>query len=150
METQPHQTGSQPNIFHRLPYEIIRQLLLYLPVRDIARARQATKEIYHVASDPTLWRTCCLADFRYWNPEHGLRERLRQPVLLGHWESLYAIRVGRNKRASDWLEKIIRTRTDHIEHISVLTGDGFGYDVKDLLLKQMESDEDVEDVLARR
>ncbi|KAI9884872.1 MAG: hypothetical protein M1823_003354 [Watsoniomyces obsoletus] len=150
MENQQQSTDAQVNIFRVLPHEIIRNILIYLPVPDIARARQATREIDGVASDPTLWRTCCLADFSFWNAEHGLEEVLRQPVSLGEWEDLYAIRLGRNRGANGWFDNILQTRTHHIEHINILTGPGFGYDLKDLMLKFMASDLNVGDGLARR
>ncbi|GAB1734834.1 hypothetical protein NU195Hw_g6008t1 [Hortaea werneckii] len=135
--------------FAKLPDELLEAIILYLPptsTTDFALACCRTSKIAH---EPRVWRRHCLAEYRYWQPHHDLKEKLSVPPAHTPWRQLFAQRRRTDAEAADLFEALLGTQQERYARMERIAN--WGYDVKDLLLGIVDgTPDDAEDVLARR
>ncbi|KAI1135448.1 hypothetical protein F5Y05DRAFT_394457 [Hypoxylon sp. FL0543] len=132
-----------------LPDEIVHQILLYVsPEETLTTIALLSKRFNRVAHEPLLWKFYCQHYFKYWDPSHRFRERLRCNLRVTDWRRLFIKRLGRNARIARLVDGIVASRVSRIEKIEQICK--YGYDAKDYLLSQCRVPESTEDVLARR
>ncbi|KAG5926136.1 hypothetical protein E4U42_003600 [Claviceps africana] len=133
----------------QVPDEIIQQLLYYISPEDNLRCFQLLAHRFHrLAAQGLLWRHHCCTRFRYWSPQHGFHQKLRQPVTSINWKQLFLLRKRGNHLISKLLDAVLASkvgRLKRMEHICRL-----GYDAKDFLLDQCRTPQTASDVLSRR
>lgn len=133
----------------KLPDEIIHHILYDLPPRDILHGVQLTsKRFAQLSSEPLIWRFHSIHSFEFWLPSHKFKARLKLPAAQGDWKRLFILRDNRNRRISNLFEDIIKTKINRFTNFGQICE--FGYDAKDFLLSQIQCDDSLDDVLARR
>lgn len=138
-----------PSPFQRLPDELLEAIVFYLPPDATLAFGGTCKRSNKIACEHLVWRRHCMQAWRYWQPEHELRELLLQPPAQTKWRHLYNERRRTDKLAMDIFDELLKTQQKRIERMEKISG--MGYDVKDLLLSVRDGTrDDVEDVLARR
>jgi hypothetical protein len=100
-----------------------------------------------LASDRALWRHYCLRDFRYWDQQHDIKRKRREPARLTDWQALYRLRCEKNRSADALLEQILATQTGRKANIRAIID--HGYDVKEALLRHTAVSGVMDDALAR-
>lgn len=132
-----------------LPDEVAQQILSYLSPRDVALLVQPiSKRWNRLGNEPLLWRHYCRVSFRYWNPEHEIKQKLRMSVSVLDWKELYIYRHTIDRTTSHTLDSILAGQVDRIGKFE--TVGKFGYDAKDALLRHCQTDVTADDGLARK
>ncbi|KAI0121651.1 hypothetical protein BJ170DRAFT_588003 [Xylariales sp. AK1849] len=135
--------------FDALPDELINQILHYIsPDESLSTIPLVSKRFHRVAQTPLLWKYYCQTSFRYWQPDHGFKEKLRQKASAVDWKSLFALRLQRNHHIARLANGIVASRVSRLQKTEEICQ--YGYDAKDFLLSQCNIGDDAEDVLARR
>ncbi|MCJ1414554.1 hypothetical protein MMC32_000881 [Xylographa parallela] len=130
-----------------LPGEIIQQILLYCPPITLAAVQRLSRR-YNALVEPFLWRHQCRTQYRYWDPEHHIKEKLRGNINDVDWQNVFSERQRIDRITSSALEGILANQMGRIDKFQRIVE--CGYDAKDCLLQHMAIDDDGEDVLARR
>lgn len=132
-----------------VPDEIIRQILQHVPPEQAYdNALLVSKKFKRIAIDPLLWKYYCQTSFRYWHPKHRIDEKLASRASKTAWRELWRRRKCHNDLAAKLLNEIIASKVSRLARIGKICQ--FGYDVKDLLLGQIQTPDSAEDALARR
>lgn len=131
-----------------LPEEVLHSILYYCPPSSAAALEQAARRFKSIANEPILWRFYCQTYFNFWDTSHEMPRKLARPVPSVNWKALYIKRHLIDRVASQLVDSILETQTGRIQKSQMLIG--FGYDVKDTLLRNIATDLGAEDVLARR
>ncbi|KAI9717423.1 MAG: hypothetical protein M1812_004775 [Candelaria pacifica] len=131
-----------------LPDELVQHILYYVPPSSAAALERASKRFRDVSNEPLLWRYYCRVHFGYWDAEHDIWQKFASPVSSADWKQLY-VRRGLVERATTHLiQGILSNQSGRIDKIQQIVE--LGYDVKDTLLRHTRTQDDAEDVLARR
>lgn len=132
----------------RLPDELLEAIVAYLPPAATLSFGTTSRRHNKITFEPLVWRRHCVETWKYWEDRHELEERLQQPPKQSNWRQLYNERVQIDREALDLFESMLLHQQRRYERMEKIAA--FGYDVKDLLLRQRdETSEDAEDVLAR-
>ncbi|RMY50839.1 hypothetical protein D0863_14772 [Hortaea werneckii] len=135
--------------FAKLPDELLEAIILYLPPTSTTSFALACRRSSKIAHEPRVWRRHCLAEYRYWQPHHDLKEKLSLPPAQTPWRQLFAQRRRIDAEAADLFEALLLTQQERYARMERIAN--WGYDVKDLLLGIVDgTPDDAEDVLARR
>ncbi|KJZ72408.1 hypothetical protein HIM_08211 [Hirsutella minnesotensis 3608] len=133
----------------KVPDEIIQHLLLYAsPTDTLVNIQRLSQRFHRLVNEPLLWKYHCVTSFKYWHTGHQLRNKLGRKVSDVDWKRLYILRVQQNKSVADSLDSIIATKVGRLKRFQAIAE--LGYDAKDFLLKQCQTDESADDYLARR
>ncbi|KAK4694902.1 F-box protein 21, partial [Lecanoromycetidae sp. Uapishka_2] len=130
-----------------LPNEVIYQILLSIPPTSVPTLQKVSRQFNDLAQ-PILWRHHCQTLYRYWSPEHRMRENFNGPVAKIDWKNIFAERHGVDRITSTAIDSILASQVSRIEKTERIIG--HNYDAKDTLLRQLNVEDDAEDVLARR
>ncbi|KAH6653747.1 hypothetical protein BKA67DRAFT_535106 [Truncatella angustata] len=135
--------------FAELPDEIVTHILNYLaPEVTLTVIPRLSKRFHRITDTPLLWKFYCENSFRYWQPDHNIKHKLRNKVSDVDWRALFALRHRRNRRIAHLLDDIVASRVSRLQKTEEICQ--FGYDAKDFLLRQCKIHESADDVLARR
>ncbi|RMZ00614.1 hypothetical protein D0860_07927 [Hortaea werneckii] len=135
--------------FAKLPDELLEAIILYLGPTSTTSFALACRRSSQIAHEPQVWHRHCLAEYRYWQPHHDLKEKLSLPPAQTPWRQLFAQRRRIDAEAADLFEALLLTRQERYARMERIAN--WGYDVKDLLLGIVDgTPDDAEDVLARR
>lgn len=133
----------------RLPDELLEAIVIYLPPADTlcfgATCRRCNKATY----EPLVWRRHCLQEWKHWESRHEIKDKIKLPPAQVKWRLLYEERRETDRHARSIFEALLESQQHRIKRLEQVAR--FGYDVKDLFLKQKnETPDDAHDVLARR
>ncbi|KAE8131150.1 Hemimethylated DNA-binding protein YccV like-domain-containing protein [Aspergillus pseudotamarii] len=131
-----------------LPEEILHTILCYCRPCSAAALQQTAHRFEHSTNEPLLWRFYCQAYFKYWDSKHDILQKLSAPVCAVDWKALYVSRHLTECTASHLLDSILAGQTGRIEKFRALID--LGYDVKDTLIRNISSELETDDHLARR
>jgi len=133
----------------RLPDELLEAIVIYLPPADTLCFGATCRRCNKVTYEPLVWRRHCLQGWKYWEPRHEIKEKIKLPPAQVKWRRLYEERRETDEHAYGIFEDLLETQQHRMKRMEKVAK--FGYDVKDLLLRQKnETPDDAYDVLARR
>ncbi|KAJ5594558.1 uncharacterized protein N7459_000766 [Penicillium hispanicum] len=132
---------------NHLPEEILHSILCISHPRSAAALEQTCRRLRTVTSEPLLWRHYCHTHYKFWDRKHGISTKLASPVFSVDWKALFVLRYHIDHSVDRLLDSILASQTGRIEKFRAVID--FGYDAKDMLLRQSEV-ELGEDHLARR
>ena len=133
----------------RLPDELLEAIVFHLPPAATLAFGATCKRGNKIAYEHLVWRAHCLREWRYWEPRHGVKDKLQQPPAQTLWRQLYNERRKIDNKAMETFDEMLKTQQHRIQRIEDISKQG--YDVKDLLLGIRDhTDDDAEDVLAQR
>jgi F-box protein 21 len=115
-----------------LPNEVIQSILNLLPAQQISSLHLVCQRFAQVASEPAIWRNCCISYFRWWHPGHHLKDRLQDPSATD-WKQLYADRHRTNKEVRLALNAILDNENGRLPQLQKIINSA--YDAKDVLLE---------------
>ncbi|KAK3320066.1 hypothetical protein B0T19DRAFT_433759 [Cercophora scortea] len=131
------------------PDEIIRHILSYVsPEDNLASFQRLSRRFHHTGNESLLWKYYCRTSFKYWNPEHQIREKLAAPAATVAWRDLWFTRKRINVRVAEHLRGVLVSKVGQLRKLQQICR--VGCDAKDYLLEQCHVDESAEDILARR
>ncbi|KAG9229742.1 Hemimethylated DNA-binding protein YccV like-domain-containing protein [Amylocarpus encephaloides] len=140
---------AKPPSLKELPDEVLQHILYFISPDDIIfNTLLVSKRLYALSIQPLLWRQHCRREFQYWDAKHRIRQKLGGEVSDVDWKSLYVYRRKVDQKTTQLLNGILGSQVDRIQKYSDMTG--VGYDAKDTLLRHCRTDDNAEDVLARR
>ncbi|KAF3309509.1 hypothetical protein TWF173_010788 [Orbilia oligospora] len=135
--------------FLNLPQEITQHIIEFVPDDDLAALEGVSRELNRLTNDPLLWRGRCRR-FKYW--ESSWHQYPTGPSgqyqALQSWKRVFFRRIKLDREARRLLEKIVISPSKRIRYTEKIAA--YGYDVKDYLIKQLETPESANDWLARR
>ncbi|KFZ22666.1 hypothetical protein V502_02868 [Pseudogymnoascus sp. VKM F-4520 (FW-2644)] len=132
-----------------LPDEVLDQVLYHLsPEQTALNVRRASKRFARLSEEPLLWRYYCRTEFTYWDAKHQIKQKLGGDVSDVEWEKLYIYRKHIDTRTSELLDSILSEQIGRIDKTKDISE--FGYDAKDILLRNCQAETNTDDVLARR
>ena len=131
-----------------LPDEVVQAILFYVPRESLPSVLAVSKRFNRLSNEPLLWRYHCHTQFKYWDPNHKIRQKFRERVGLVDWKQLYIYRCTVDRKATRLLNSILESQTGRIGKIQQIVD--LGYDAKDTLLRHCHVGSETEDVLARR
>lgn len=141
-------TMERPSFTH-LPTEILEAIFLNLDPHSLVSVSQTNKLIKRLTTDaPIVWRHLCKTQFKTWDARHNIAAKLAGPLSDVNWRALYMAKHLINRRTKDLLNHIVATQQGRIRCINDIAD--FGYDAKEILLRECACPDDAEDVLARR
>ncbi|KNG80221.1 F-box domain protein [Aspergillus nomiae NRRL 13137] len=131
-----------------VPEEILHTILCYSHPCSAAALQQTAHRFERATSEPLLWRFYCQVYFQYWDSTHDILQKLSAPTHAVDWKALYVSRHLTDCTASHLLDSILAGQTGRIEKFHALID--LGYDVKDTLIRNISSELETDDHLARR
>lgn len=132
-----------------LPHEITTHILSYLGPYDLNAIQLSNKRLYALTQEPLLWRHLCRVHFRFWDPQHRLATKMRQPIADVPWRDMFIERKQLDREVDHRMDLILATQQNRANHIEWIAEQG--YDVKEVLLgHKTASEAGHADVLARR
>jgi F-box protein 21 len=135
--------------FTDLPTEILEAIFLNLDPHSLISLSQTSKPIKGLTADSSIiWRHLCQTQFKTWDSRHNIVAKFAGPLSDVDWRSLYMEKFRIEIRTRELLNRIVSTQHQRIRCINEIAD--FGYDAKEILLKEGECPDDAEDVLARR
>lgn len=135
--------------FTELPTEILEAIFLHLDPPSLLSVAQTCRHVRKLTADaPLIWRHFCQTHFKSWDPQHGIVAKFAGPLSDVDWRSVFFRRVKIEQETLRLLDKVLESQQDRIRHMNEIAD--FGYDVKEVLLKECACDDGREDVLARR
>ncbi|KAL9615513.1 MAG: hypothetical protein Q9167_000026 [Letrouitia subvulpina] len=130
-----------------LPNEILYQILLFVDPPVAPVLQQACRK-FNGLVQPLLWRYHCEKQFKYWNPEHQIQEKLATDITKVDWKKLFQVRYEIDISTTHDFESILSSQVNRVKKAAKIVARG--YDVKDTMLRHLNVADDAEDVLARR
>jgi F-box protein 21 len=141
--------AERPKSLDDLPDEILQHILYYVPPHDVLLNAQGTsRRLQSLSGQPLLWRYHCRVQFKYWDQKHRIRQKFLGGVGDVDWKTLYIHRAEVDSQTTGYLDSILEGQVDRIQKFELIAG--LGYDAKDTLLHHCHTNEEAEDVLARR
>src|SRR6478752_4462520 len=135
--------------FTELPTEILEAIFLHLDPPSLLSVAQTCRLVRKLTADaPLIWRHFCQTHFKNWDPQHGIIAKFAGPLSDVDWRSVFIRRVKIEQETLRLLDKLLEGQQNRIRHINEIAE--FGYDVKEVLLRECACDDGKEDVLARR
>ncbi|KAF2714116.1 YccV-like-domain-containing protein [Pleomassaria siparia CBS 279.74] len=135
--------------FVALPTEILEAIFLHLDPSSLIAVSQTSNFVKRITLDtPLIWRHFCRNYFKSWAPHHNIAAKFAGPLSSVDWRALFIHRVQIAKRTIQLLNSVLHTQQGRIRRINEIAD--FGYDAKEVLLRQCACPDDAEDVLARR
>jgi F-box protein 21 len=131
-----------------IPDELVSQVLYHLSAIDSLTVQLLSRRFQSLANEPLLWRFYC-QKFRFWNSEHGFKEKLGGRAADTDWKQLWLLRQRRNARIARLLDGLMASQVGRIRKFEQIGA--LGLDAKDFLMQQSAlGDDEAEDALARR
>lgn len=135
--------------FTELPAEILEAVFLHLDPPSLLSVAQSCRHISKLTADaPLIWRHFCQTRFNTWDPRHDMPAKFAGPLSDVDWRSVFMKRVKVERETLRLLDKVLKGQRSRIQHIDEIAA--FGYDVKEVLLREVACDDAREDALARR
>ncbi|KAJ4291147.1 hypothetical protein N0V90_010345 [Kalmusia sp. IMI 367209] len=135
--------------FTKLPTEILEAIFLHLDPSSLISVSQTCRFVKKLAADaPLIWRHFCQTRFKSWAPQHDIAAKFAGPLSDVDWRSVFIRRVRIESETLRLLDRVLGSQQNRIRYIDEIAD--FGYDVKEVLLKECACDDAKEDVLARR
>lgn len=131
-----------------LPDEVLGQVLHYLSPEQTTLIRRASRRFARLSEEPLLWRYYCRTEFTYWDARHRIKQKFGGDVSDVEWKKLYIYRKYIDVRTSEILDSMLSEQIGRIDKTKDISE--FGYDAKDVLLRNCQAETDTDDVLARR
>lgn len=131
----------------QFPNEILHQIFIYISPQTIPAVQLVSRQ-FNDLCQPILWRHFCRSLFKYWSPQHRIREKFASNVSKVRWKSLFAARHQIDRAIGNYVNEILSQQVNRIARIECITS--YGYDAKDTLLRHLQASDAMEDVLARR
>ena len=132
-----------------LPEELLAAIVYYLPPADTLSFSATCRQCNKITYEQLVWQRHCLETWRYWNPNHELKEKLLAPPAQVKWRQLYNQRSLIDQEAAVLFDQLLLTQQFRLQRMEKISK--MGYDIKDLMLRLYnETPDDAEDVLARR
>ena len=72
-----------------LPEELLAAIVYYLPPADTLSFSATCRQCNKITYEQLVWQRHCLETWRYWNPNHELKEKLLAPPAQVKWRQLY-------------------------------------------------------------
>ncbi|MCJ1314279.1 hypothetical protein MMC25_007959 [Agyrium rufum] len=135
-----------PNL-QSLPNEVIFQIISYLTHADAFSFLSASRKFYALADNP-FWRHSCRTEYQHWKRSWNFAGRLKEAGNLHDWKTIFRTRHRKDRSAKSNLESILAQQSGRLQLATHIIDEE--YDVKDLLLSQLDTSEGAVDVLARR
>jgi len=132
---------------NQLPQEVVYNVFLHVPPTSVPTL-QLVCHRFHDISLPILWRHHCQTQFEYWDPRHDIQNKLHVEVEKTDWKKLFAERHSTDRDVSRGIDNILASQNDRVPKTKSIVV--HGYDTKDTLLRHLNVNREVEDVLARR
>ena len=130
-----------------LPSEVIFQILFNLSPSD-AMSVILSSQRYYAFLGPTLWRYFCQVKYKFWQESWGIKKEFKKAVDDVDWKGIYLRRQEVERSTEGLLDQILQAQSNRLPRYGAILA--HGYDVKDILLRQMDVANDTHDVLARR
>ncbi|KAA8613282.1 F-box domain containing protein [Pyrenophora tritici-repentis] len=135
--------------FTALPTEILEAIFLNLDPHSLVSVSQTNRLIKRLTADaPIVWRHLCKTRFKTWDSRHNIAAKFAGPLSDIDWRALYIRKHKIERRTRDLLNHVVATEQERIRYINDIAD--FGYDAKEVLLRECACPDDAEDVLARR
>ena len=134
-------------VLSELPVEVLHQIISHLPPSTVPTLQIVSRK-FNTLPQPLLWRHHCLSHFKHWNAEQDVESRLSKGVLDTDWKKMFADRYTIDRSIARDVGGILASQRNRIEKAERIMG--HGYDAKDMLLRNLNVDDEAEDVLARR
>lgn len=131
-----------------LPEEILHTILCYCHPSSAAALQRTAHRFKYVTNEPLLWRFYCQAHFKHWDSKHDISQKFSAPTCAIDWKTLYVSRHQIDRITSHLLDSILAGQTGRIEKFRTIVD--LGYDIKDTLIRNITSDLETDDCLARR
>lgn len=133
----------------QVPDEVIQCLFYYVSPQDnLGGLQLASRRLHRLANERLLWRYQCRNSFTYWHPRHSFRHKLQRGGADVDWKHLFILRARQNRLVASLLDAITATKVGRLKRFETVAR--LGYDAKDFLLAQCQTDESAKDYLARR
>lgn len=137
-----------PPIF-QLPDELLEAIVEYLPPAATIACGYTSSCFNKITYEPLVWRRHCIKRWQFWAERHELDEKLALPPVKTKWRQLFNEREKLDQEALELFNTMLLTQQHRYSRMEALAA--HGYDVKDLMRRlRDETDDDAEDVLARR
>ena len=130
-----------------LPQEILYQVFTHIPPVEIPKLELVCNKFNGICG-PLLWRECCRLQYQYWSTDHRIEEKFSQLAVEHNWKHIYAERHRIDRDVSRQIDSILASQLGRLDKTRRIIE--HGYDAKDILLTHLNTEIDVEDVLARR
>ena len=131
-----------------IPDELVEKIAFYLSPESTVAYGKTCRRINRVSNAPRLWRQHCMENWYYWDPKHNVAEKLQLPATQTEWRQLYKERRQTEIRVLEVFEAMIRTGHHRISRMEEICG--FGYDVKEVLVRLRHSiSDEADDALSR-
>lgn len=135
--------------FTQLPAEILESIFLNLDPQSLLSVAQTCRRVQKLTADaPLIWRHFCKTHFTSWDPKHDIAAKFAGPLSNVNWRALFIRRVRVERETLRLLDRVLETQHKRTQHIDAIVE--FGYDVKEVLLKECACDHRRDDVLARK
>ena len=133
--------------FEELPNEVLYQIFLSIPPSSAPTLQQVSRR-FNGVSKPLLWRHHCRTLFKYWSPEHQMRDKFNSDVDKVDWKAIFSERHNLERRIGRGIDSILSEQKGRLPKAEDIVDSG--YDAKDALLRNLNVEESTDDVLARR
>ena len=130
-----------------LPNEVIYQVLFNLSPPDVMSFVLSSRR-FQTFLTPPLWRYFCQVKYKFWRDSWDLQKIYETPMDLVDWKCIYKDRQLADRQTESSLEQILQTQSNRLRHYEAILTHGF--DIKDILLRQIDAMDDAQDILARR
>ena len=130
-----------------LPVEVLHHIVSNVSPPSLPTVQTISRRFYSLPQ-PLLWRDHCSTHFKYWSPEHALKQKLAGIVDETDWKKLFSHRYSIDRSIRRDVDGILASQRNRIEKAERIMS--HGYDAKDSLLQHLSVGDDAEDVLARR
>ena len=130
-----------------LPVEVLHQIISYVPPSSVPIIQTVSRKFKDLPQ-PILWRDHCCTHFKYWSSEHDFERSYLGAVSKTNWKELFINRYSIDRSITCEVNGILASQHNRIEKAERIMA--HGYDAKDTLLRHLNVDHDVEDVLCRR
>ena len=130
-----------------LPNEVIYQILFNLSPLDATSVVISSRRLHAFLGQP-LWRHFCQVKYKYWQDSWNVESIYGASLDLVDWKYIYLYRQHAEHRTETSLEQILGAQSHRLCHYRTILS--YEFDIKDVLLRQMEITDKAQDVLARR
>ncbi|KAG9567579.1 YccV-like-domain-containing protein, partial [Aureobasidium melanogenum] len=132
-----------------LPDELIHNIFVHLNASSATKFGQSSKRLYKISNTPSLWRRWCRDGWNYWEeqedrpvPDYNLHSQTE-------WKHAYANKVTQDKEVLAIFNDLLSTQQNRMARMHEIV-ELYSYDAKDMLVAQLSTPDDADDVLARR
>lgn len=131
-----------------LPDELLTQILRIIPEPSALQNFSLVNHRFNtLANDPLLFRHFCLA-YKHWDEKHQIYRKFAARPVDTDWKRLYLYRCRVEATVERLLDEVLAKQSGRIRKFEGIAA--FGYDAKDVLLRNCRTGDERDDALARR